>query len=146
LSPLVQLLPSAELGPLLGFVCRRHTGLDHLQAHIPSQQPPPRIHRCHNSIVLVPFVDVCSNVAFEEVATQPRKGFGGEWLSWSSEVGAFWSVDTGNANWDLLSNLVSRYKAKAFGNHKHTVRSFNSLRTSGTLLNQPQPKARPPGV
>jgi hypothetical protein len=50
---------------------------------------------------LVSLVDVGSDVAVEDVVGQPVESFGCEWLCWLSKMGAFGSVNTGDADGNL---------------------------------------------
>ena len=97
----VDLLHAPKLGPGFCFIRRRQSAFDHLQAHVLSEQEPPHIDRRHDSLVLVSLVDVGSDVAVEDVVGQPVESFGCEWLCWLSKMGAFGSVNTGDADGNL---------------------------------------------
>ncbi len=71
----VLLLQLPKLRPRLRFVHRRQPHPQHLQPHIPSQQPSPHIHSSHSAIILIPLVDIRSNAAVQDESGEPIDSF-----------------------------------------------------------------------
>ena len=149
LSSSVLGLQVSELSPGLRVIYSRQAHPQHLQANIPSQEPPPDVDCGHGTIVLVLLVDECPDPPMRYVIRKPVECLLREWLTWSSEVSQLGCINACQSYVDLFNCLNQRCALFLLFTQKlHTVLSFNSFLSFGTLLPgiQPQPVNLPPGV
>lgn len=93
----------SKLSPRLALVHRREAPLQQLHADVLAQEEWrfPDIRRRHDTVVLIPPVDVGTNPPAQEVGLEEVQRLSREGLSRSPKVRSLWRVDTGDADRNL---------------------------------------------
>ena len=98
LGGLVLSLQAAELRARLRLVGRREPHLQHLQADVTADEEPPHEDGGYDPVILIAPVYLGAHPPPQYVVREPGQRIGREGLGRPSEVGAFWRIDTGDAD------------------------------------------------